>query len=505
MTGVLAPWQRLALALASGALMAIAFLHADFYVLAWFAFAPLLLAVHGTSLFRAYLLGLAAGLVFCMMAAYWLTDFLVIARNFSPGLSLAVASAIWFGAAQAWALLALAFTALRRLTRQWPLHDFVLFPLVLVAVFSIMPMLFPFHPAQTQSHFLSALQAIEITGMAGLDALIGLVNAMVYRLLLILRARRADLPAAAAPRVAPILPWCLAAALILGWFGYGAITTRLWDQRLASWDTITIGMVQPNEVPQLTRPRPYPGYSLAHPPAMAMTRRLADAGAELVVWPEARYQGYFDNAHVRTAYSRQLRDAGTHLLFQDTEHDTGADGEALQYNSAMLIRNDGQAQAPYRKMKTIPFGESAPLAGAIPFIDSLAAAVLGDFGTRISPGTTAAAYDLGNATVVPLICYETVFPGFVAAALPADTTATLLVGVSSNGWFGNTREPYQHAHQSILRAVENRVPFVHVLNNGPSVVALPNGRILFQSDPRQAGGYLVEVPYRAPATEKRGR
>jgi apolipoprotein N-acyltransferase len=54
---------------------------------------------------------------------------------------------------------------------------------------------------------------------------------------------------------------------------------------------------------------------------------------------------------------------------------------------------------------------------------------------------------------------------------------------------------------SILRAVENRLPFVHVMNNGPSVVVLPNGRVLFQSQFREAGGYLVDVPYLRPGSK----
>ena len=71
----------------------------------------------------------------------------------------------------------------------------------------------------------------------------------------------------------------------------------------------------------------------------------------------------------------------------------------------------------------------------------------------------------------------------------------MLVGLSSDGWFGSTLQPYQHINSSILRAVENRLPFVHVLNNGPSIVAMPNGEVIFTTDANQAGGYIVDVPY----------
>ena len=75
------------------------------------------------------------------------------------------------------------------------------------------------------------------------------------------------------------------------------------------------------------------------------------------------------------------------------------------------------------------------------------------------------------------------------------SAGSLLVGLSSNGWFGTTRQPYQHVNASILRAVENRIPLVHAVNNGPSIVALPTGRLIFSSDYHQAGGYIVDVPY----------
>jgi apolipoprotein N-acyltransferase len=136
------------------------------------------------------------------------------------------------------------------------------------------------------------------------------------------------------------------------------------------------------------------------------------------------------------------------------------------------------------------------LAETFPILKSATNGVLAGFTTSLQRGTEHAAFNLGALTVIPLICYETLFPSFVQSAVPPQTQGTVLIGLSNNGWFGDTVQPFQHVNASILRAVENRVPFVHVLNNGPSIVALPNGRIIFESTAREAGGYLVEVPYR---------
>ncbi|MFT6408805.1 MAG: apolipoprotein N-acyltransferase [Arenicella sp.] len=70
-----------------------------------------------------------------------------------------------------------------------------------------------------------------------------------------------------------------------------------------------------------------------------------------------------------------------------------------------------------------------------------------------------------------------------------------LVGLSNGGWFGSTHQLYQHTMASVLRAVENRLPLVHVANNRPSIVALPSGRVIFTSELQKAGGYIVDVHY----------
>jgi apolipoprotein N-acyltransferase len=47
---------------------------------------------------------------------------------------------------------------------------------------------------------------------------------------------------------------------------------------------------------------------------------------------------------------------------------------------------------------------------------------------------------------------------------------------------------------SVLRAVENRLPLVHVANNGPSIIVTPDGNVIFTSEFQQPAGYLIDVP-----------
>jgi apolipoprotein N-acyltransferase len=75
------------------------------------------------------------------------------------------------------------------------------------------------------------------------------------------------------------------------------------------------------------------------------------------------------------------------------------------------------------------------------------------------------------------------------------------VVLSNNAWFGASRQPYQHLNASVLRAVENRRPLLHVINNGPSAVVLPSGRRLVQSEYGEEGAYWVDIPTSGSATD----
>lgn len=474
------------LALVSGLLLAAPLLYPPLFALMWLAFVPLLIAVHRATLWQAYVWGLLSGLTLGMAAAYWIIDFLMLSKGYGFMLSLVWGALFWLYTAQLPALIILLFAWLRRRTG---LHDYILFPVTTAALCAVFPLLFPFRPGETQTEFLMALQAAALFGVSGLDFIIALVNIMLLHALLRLS------------RLATLLP---ALGLVVAWFLYGWYWLGQWDELVARQDTISFGLVQPNERPTLQRSPVYPGYSRAFPPEMEMTQRLAAAGAEIVVWPEARDKDYFQDKAVARAFTNVIDNLDISLIFQDIE--SGEKGSpaspVVQYNTAVMIANDGQEAARYRKMKRIPFGEYVPLVSDVPALRVRAENFLGEFLNEIAAGQAYEDFTTAAITMVPLICYETVFPVFVAEAVASVARAEtgpgrpggLLLAMSSNGWFGATRQPYQHVHSAILRAVENRLPMVHVVNNGPSVVALPHGRIIFMSPPQHAGGWLVDVP-----------
>jgi apolipoprotein N-acyltransferase len=80
---------------------------------------------------------------------------------------------------------------------------------------------------------------------------------------------------------------------------------------------------------------------------------------------------------------------------------------------------------------------------------------------------------------VPLICYDVVFPGVVAAA--AARGADLLVTLSNDSWFPDGRAPRLHLISAAFRSIETRLPQVHATNSGISAFIAPDGEILAQT------------------------
>ena len=489
----------------SGLLLSIPFLSPSHYWLAWIGFVPLLIAIKDTNLRRSYCLGSIAGLVFSISAGYWIIDFLMLSKGYTALLSTLFAILFWLYCAQIIALIALLYTAIKQRIN---MHDYLLFPLILVSIFSAYPMIFTVHLGETQSQFSIAIQATEFVGVYGLDAIIALTNIIVFRGVMkyvLIQKPSATKSKAIQPK-AILKDWPLGAALLLliSWFYYGWSSNLEWESKIKQWDTLRIGLVQPNETPSLEKQLLYPGYSRAFPPEMAMTQRLASIGAEMVIWPEAKYKAYFDQPEIAEAYHAQINTLNIRLIFQDIERIQESINTPIkqQYNTAVMLSEQGKETGKYQKIKRIAFGEYVPFASDIPILKRWIESFFGSFLNEMEKGKSHQVFSSDNKNtfnIIPLICYETMFPEFVAKAVSDALTkvdnADLLIALSSDGWFGPTHQPYQHVNASILRAVENRMPLIHVLNNGPSIVAMPNGRIIFQTEANKAGGYIVDVPY----------
>ena len=98
---------------------------------------------------------------------------------------------------------------------------------------------------------------------------------------------------------------------------------------------------------------------------------------------------------------------------------------------------------------------------------------------------------VGELNILPLICYEIIFPELVQKS---DQDTNLVVNISEDGWFGNSIGPYQHFAKGIFRAIENNTYLLRSANKGISAIINNKGQIIKKLGTNEAGNIEVEVP-----------
>ncbi|MFA5121174.1 apolipoprotein N-acyltransferase [Zavarzinia sp.] len=170
--------------------------------------------------------------------------------------------------------------------------------------------------------------------------------------------------------------------------------------------------------------------------------------------------------------------------------------EFLAWNALYALRHDGTVAEVYDKHHLVPFGEYLPLRGLLGLVglDKLAAGPV-DF----SPGPGPRVLTIGDGLprVLPMICYEAIFP---EAAAVAGERPGLLVNVTNDAWFGTSNGPPQHLAQARLRAIEQGLPLARAANTGISALVDPYGRVEQSLGLGVAGIIDGELPAALPPT-----
>ncbi len=144
------------------------------------------------------------------------------------------------------------------------------------------------------------------------------------------------------------------------------------------------------------------------------------------------------------------------------------------YNSLRVLQGDGAEAARYDKHHLVPFGEYLPF-GDLAYRWFGITAFAAQTGAAYSAGPGPAVLDLGRfGKVLPLICYEAIFPRGVNRA---PERADWMLQVTNDAWFGVWSGPFQHFDQARLRAVEQGLPLVRVANTGVTAVIDARGRV----------------------------
>lgn len=145
------------------------------------------------------------------------------------------------------------------------------------------------------------------------------------------------------------------------------------------------------------------------------------------------------------------------------------------YNSLRVLEGEGGETARYDKAHLVPFGEYIPF-GDLAYDWFGLRAFAAQAGNTYSAGPGPQVLDLGRfGKVLPLICYEAIFPREVNAA---PERADWMLQITNDAWFGVWTGPFQHFAQARLRAVEQGLPLIRVANTGVTAVVDARGRVV---------------------------
>lgn len=205
---------------------------------------------------------------------------------------------------------------------------------------------------------------------------------------------------------------------------------------------------------------------------------------DVIIWPETSIPWLLKNAEMPLTLISDA--AGAAQVVVGVQR---YDGLKL-YNSMIVLGADGTQEALYDKHHLVPFGEYLPFGNFLAQFGLHGLASDEGHGYSAGPGPrTIPIGPLGN--VIPLICYEAVFPQDVnGAAIAPD----MLLQITNDAWFGGFSGPHQHLQQARMRAIEQGAPMIRVANTGISAVIDPYGRITAQIGLGKSGFIDAPVP-----------
>ena len=464
-------WRRAALAFGAGALAALGVAPIDAWPLLFVSFPVLVLLIDGAGAGRrggvmsAAVSGWWFGFGYFLAGLYWIGfAFLVDAETFAwmmpfavvalpaalalfPALGLGMARALWTRGATRILTLALALTA-----AEW-LRGHVLTG-------------FPWNA------FGYALTGpLALAQSAALLSLWGLTLFAVY-----LFASPAVLFDDAAQTPSRWAAPAVAFAVLLALFAYG--TARLSATPTAFVPGVHLRLMQPN-LPQNDKFN-YAARKTVMERYLALSDRATGPDAMGIkdvthlIWPESAFPFFLTRQPDALAQIADLLGPRTVLV-------TGAarlaepvtPGALHAYNSIYVIDHDGSIVGLYDKVHLVPFGEYLPLQR---ILEGLGVTQLTKMPGGFLSGQHRAAMRIpGAPAMLPLICYEIVFPDEVSASGEAPGW---MLNLTNDGWFGASPGPYQHFRQAQVRAIEQGLPLVRAANTGISAVIDPLGRVI---------------------------
>ncbi|MCK9594342.1 MAG: apolipoprotein N-acyltransferase [Candidatus Omnitrophica bacterium] len=436
----------------SAILLCLPFFNGIFWLVSWFGFIPLFVAIDGKAPVKAFLIAYAGGIIFWLATVYWLA--------YVTGLGLALMLlylALYqgvFGAACAYFFSKHRNSAILLVPGFWVILEYLRSDLLTGFGWAL--------TGYSQCLNLPIIQIADITGVWGVSFLILTANVAIYAVCVKRASAGSErLPVSARIKGLSVPILCLIAA-----FAYGFYKLNRGPQPL-NINSFKVAIIQGNIPQELKWSSGTKDFIINK--YLDITRKAVRDNPDVVVWPEAALPVILEADPVYYEIVRQFcRENSLPLLLGAVT----LRGNSY-YNSAVLTSRQGILEQRYDKLHLVPFGEYIPLRKVLPFLDTIVP--IGE----ISFGREYTLFDIAGANKAKskfgvLICFEDVFPelsrNFVRAG------AGFLVNITNDAWYMHTPASFQHSLCAVFRAVENRVPVARCANTGISEFIAPKGK-----------------------------
>jgi apolipoprotein N-acyltransferase len=194
--------------------------------------------------------------------------------------------------------------------------------------------------------------------------------------------------------------------------------------------------------------------------------------ADIIIWPESAIPA------MEPAVQDFLGTVNRSALLNDSAIITGIlnyNFESKEYFNSLIVLGNKQNEDEegyyynhnnrYSKHHLLPIGEFVPFQELLRPIAPLFNLPMSSFsrGDYVQHNLIAK-----NLHILPLLCFEIVFPHQLAANLTNQTS--VLLTVSNDAWFGDSHGPHQHMEIARMRALEFGRPLLRSTNNGVTAV-----------------------------------
>ncbi len=347
----------------------------------------------------------------------------------------------------------------------------------------------------TQSYDLARIQIVSSTGVIGLSFWILVLNVLAYVFLQSLREEGSHVLRA---KNVGLLLALIGLYFLPALYGMKVLraappmdhavpTSEMGKQKL-----VTVGMIQSNV-------DPWEKWKQTGMEIIELYMRMTDSlvkhaspKPDLVLWPETAMPYYIfvpKNRPMLSFVRSRIEDLGVPVLFglphavyyDDTTKAPPsakrieATGERYDaFNSTAFIQPGVEEVPWYGKMKMVPIAERVPYADAFYFLDFLRWGV-GIGGWQIGRDTVIFQEKKTGTKFCSLICYESVYPEFVAEFVKRGAEFIAIVTIDS--WWDRMSGAYQHHQYAIFRAIENRRWIARCAVGGFSSYIDPYGRV----------------------------